>query len=102
MTIFSRYLESRDLLFPHYPELWLRVNSHIPTRSWFNARFQQIFKNRGFSGHSMRAGGATALALAGAAPQLIQAAGRWSSDEFQKYIRIHPFILQAIIHDSPS
>jgi hypothetical protein len=50
----------------------------------------------------MRAGGATALALAGIPPPLIQAAGRWSSDEFAKYIRIHPFILQALIHDSPT
>ncbi|KAG2037072.1 hypothetical protein BDR03DRAFT_864594 [Suillus americanus] len=45
---------------------------------------------------------ATALALAGVPPQLIQAAGRWSSDEFEKYIQIHPFILQALIHDSTS
>jgi hypothetical protein len=102
LAIFSWYLQSRDSLFSHYPELWLRTNSHIPTRSWFTARFQRIFENRGFTGHSMRAGGATALALAGAAPQVIQAAGRWSSDEFQKYIRIHPFILQAIIHASSS
>jgi hypothetical protein len=50
----------------------------------------------------MQAGGATALALAGTAPQVIQAAGRWPSEEFQKYIRSHPFILQAILHDSSS
>jgi len=102
LNLFTRYLQSRDSLFPHYPELWLRSNGQIPTRSWFNSRFQQIFVNRGFSGHSMRAGGATALALAGVPPPLIQAAGRWSSDEFAKYIRIHPFILQALIHDSPT
>jgi hypothetical protein len=28
--------------------------------------------------------------------------GRWSSDEFKKYIQIHPYILQALIHDSSS
>jgi hypothetical protein len=50
----------------------------------------------------MQAGGATALTLAGVSPQLIQAAGRWPSDEFEKYIRIHPYILQALIHDSSS
>ncbi|KAG1865034.1 hypothetical protein DFJ58DRAFT_772079 [Suillus subalutaceus] len=44
------------------------------------------------SGHSMRAGGATALAIARMTPNIIQAAGRWSSDEFQKYIRQHAFL----------
>ena len=34
------------------------------------------------AGQSMRAGGATALAEAGVPPQLIQAAGRWTSDTF--------------------
>ncbi|KAF8837390.1 hypothetical protein BDN67DRAFT_909288, partial [Paxillus ammoniavirescens] len=43
-------------------------------------------------------GGATAMANSGIAPHLIQAAGCWSSDEFQKYIRTHPFLLNAMIH----
>ncbi|KAG1869700.1 hypothetical protein C8R48DRAFT_597330 [Suillus tomentosus] len=42
----------------------------------------------------------TALVLAGVSPDMIQGAGRWSSDEFRKYIRAHPFILQAMIHES--
>ncbi|KAG2339209.1 hypothetical protein BDR05DRAFT_977831 [Suillus weaverae] len=42
--------------------------------------------------------GATALAGAGMAPDLIRAAGRWSSDEFNKYIRQHPFLLHALMH----
>ncbi|KAG2112218.1 uncharacterized protein F5147DRAFT_523484, partial [Suillus discolor] len=50
--------------------------------SWFTTCFQCIFANRGFSGHSIRAGGATALALMGVSPDMIQGAGRWSSDEF--------------------
>lgn len=100
MKIFSDYVKSRDAAFPHYPELWLRSNGSIPTRSWFISRFQRIFENRGFSGHSIRAGGATALALAGVSPDMIQGAGRWSSDKFRKYIRVHPFILQAMIHES--
>jgi hypothetical protein len=102
LVIFTNYLQSRDSHFPHYPELWLRRNGEIPTQSWFNGRFQAVFVNHGFSGHSMRTGGATALALAGVSPQLIQAVGRWSSDEFKKYIWIHPYILQALIHDSSS
>ncbi|KAG2142875.1 uncharacterized protein EDB93DRAFT_1066590, partial [Suillus bovinus] len=45
------------------------------------------------SGHSMLAGGPTTLVTTGVAPALIQAARRWSSNEFQKYIRKHPFLL---------
>ncbi|KAG2103377.1 uncharacterized protein F5147DRAFT_277936 [Suillus discolor] len=40
-------------------------------------------------------GACITLATAGVVPALIQAAGRWSSDEFQKYIRktSHPWAL---------
>ncbi|KAF9232211.1 hypothetical protein BU15DRAFT_18047, partial [Melanogaster broomeanus] len=55
-----------------------------------------LFPDPGISGHSMRAGGATTLALRGVAPYLIQAAGRWSSDEWLKYIRRHPILQQAL------
>jgi hypothetical protein len=48
----------------------------------------------------MRAGGATALAIAGMTPDLIQAAGRWSMDEFKKYVRQHAFLLNALFHGS--
>ncbi|KAG2051889.1 hypothetical protein BDR06DRAFT_888969, partial [Suillus hirtellus] len=51
-----------------------------------------------FSGHSMRAGSATALTASGMALELIQAAGRWTSDEFNKYICQHPFVLHALMH----
>ncbi|KAF8573035.1 hypothetical protein K439DRAFT_1251537, partial [Ramaria rubella] len=43
-------------------------------------------------------GGATVLALAGVADDVIQAMGRWASDTFRIYIRKHPVILQALIH----
>ena len=40
-----------------------------------------------YSTHSMRAGGATALAVKGVEPRLIKLAGRWKSDAFLGYIR---------------
>jgi hypothetical protein len=45
----------------------------------------------------MRAGGATALAEAGTAPALLQAAGRWSSDTFNRYVRKNPFLFKALL-----
>lgn len=93
------YLTFRDTAFPSRPALWLSSTGAIPTRSWFLRRLRRHCGNA-MSGHSMRAGGATALAIAGMAPDLIQAAGRWSSDEFRKYIRQHPFLLNALLHGS--
>ena len=45
------------------------------------------------AGQSLRAGGATMLAEMGFAPHIIQAAGRWSSEAFQIYVRKNPFLL---------
>lgn len=97
-SLFAKYLRARDALFLHHPQLWLWSSGDVPTRSWFIQKFRAFTPHSNFSGHSMRAGGATSLALAGATPHLIQAAGRWSSSEFQKYVRVHPFLLQALIH----
>jgi hypothetical protein len=76
-----RYLDARDSTFLHHPALWVTSTGIIPTRSWFLRRLHH-FGGSAFSGHSMRAGGATALAAAGMSLDLIQASGRWSSDEF--------------------
>ncbi|KAG1869229.1 hypothetical protein C8R48DRAFT_597724 [Suillus tomentosus] len=99
LKIFRRYVSARDKLFMHHPQLWLTAAGTIPTRAWFMRYLRRFFPST-ISGHSMHAGGATALAGTGVAPALIQAAGRWSSDEFQKYIRKHPFLLHLLVHSS--
>jgi hypothetical protein len=91
-----RYIQSRDSLFPLNPELWLKSDGTIPTRSWFINRLHTYFPND-IAGQSMRAGGATALAEAGASPELIKGAGRWSSAAFERYIRKNPILLHALI-----
>jgi hypothetical protein len=95
-SIFKRYLKSRDHLFPFNPELWLRVDGSIPRRSWFIRQLQSFFVDD-VGGHSIRSGGATALAEAGVPPHIIQAIGRWASDTFQIYIRRHPVLLAALL-----
>jgi hypothetical protein len=80
-TLFTTYLKSRDSHFPLRPELWLRANGTIPTRSSFIARLRKFFPNC-IAGKSMRAGGATE---AGIAPNLMQTAGRWTSETFTRY-----------------
>jgi hypothetical protein len=95
-ALMKRYLESRDRTFPLHPWLWLTETGYIPTRSWFLARLRR-FCPKTIAGHSMRAGGATAMAMEGASPNIIKAAGRWSSDAFERYIRKNPFVLHALI-----
>ena len=41
--------------------------------------------------------GATAMAEAGAEPQLIKGAGQWSSSDFERYIRKNLVVLHALI-----
>jgi len=101
LTILRQYITARDQHFPYHPQLWLTRAGSIPTRAWFIRHLRRFFPPT-ISGHSMRAGGATALAAAGVAPALIQAAGHWSSDNFQKYIRQHPLLLHLLIHASPA
>jgi hypothetical protein len=94
--IMKRYLSSRDRLFPLHPQLWLRANGCSPTRSWFLQRLRQYCPSE-IAGQSIRAGGATALAEAGAPADLIRGAGRWSSNAFERYIRKNVIVLHALI-----
>lgn len=102
---FTAYLASRDHLFPYRSELWLRADGSIPLRSWFIRHLTNIFPpSANISGHSMRAGGATALALAGISSESIRSIGRWSSAAWQVYIRKHPALLHALLsaHQNPA
>jgi hypothetical protein len=45
----------------------------------------------------MRAGGATYLASLGTPPEIIRALGRWSSDAWELYIRLHPTLLHFLL-----
>jgi integrase len=44
------------------------------------------FSAEGYSGHSLRRGGATAMRSAGLSPEEIQAHGRWTSDCYKRYL----------------
>jgi len=93
----SRYITSRDRSFPLHPQLWLTSQGLSPTRTWFMKCLRGFQPDNLIAGQSMRAGGATLLATQGALPSTIQAAGRWSSNAFQIYIRKNPFLLHAIL-----
>ena len=72
--IMARYLKSRDALFTFHPQLWLTATGSIPICLWFIKCLRHYFSTQ-IAGQSLRAGGATAMAEAGAEPQLIKGAG---------------------------
>ena len=98
---FLAYLASRDRLFPLHPELWLTSRGRVPTRHWFMSRLRTFFPKE-IAGQSLRSGGATSLAEAGADLATIQAAGRWASRAFRIYIRKNPVLIHAIILGRPA
>jgi hypothetical protein len=98
---FLAYLASRDSNFPVHPELWLTSRGCVPTRHWFISRLRRFFPKE-IAGQSLRSGGATSLAEAGADFDTIQAAGRWSSDAFRIYIRKNPVVIHAILFGRPA
>ena len=86
IPIFTRYISARDARHGLKPFLWIHEDGSALTRSWFMAKLRSLFSSD-IGGHSLRAGGATAYALAGVPDDCIQALGRWSSDTFKIYIR---------------
>jgi integrase len=92
----ARYCVLRDKQFPEATDMWIRSKGERPRRSWF-IRKLRAFEVGDVAGHSLRSGGATTLAENGVRLDIIQALGRWSSDAFRSYIRLHPIILHYAI-----
>ena len=101
LTPFLTYLQSRDSLFPHRAELWLRENGSIPTRGWFLEKLRCYFPCD-MAGQSIRAGGATDLASRGFSPDAIMSIGRWLSNDWRKYVQRHPVLMQALYFSESS
>jgi hypothetical protein len=97
ITFFRSYLVSRDSLFPYHPHLWLMSDGTLPKRNWYISRLKALFPEENIGGHSLRAGGATFLAIHKVPDDRIQAMGRWSSDAFKIYIRKHPALLHTLL-----
>jgi len=76
--------------------LWLKANGTIPLHAWFIKHLHHYF-GTDIAGQSLCAGGATAMTEAGAIPELIKGAGRWSLIAFEHYIRKNPVVLHALI-----
>jgi len=85
LQMMHHYLASRDSIFGLFPELWLTSDGCIPSCLWFVTKICSVLGSD-VAGHSLRSGGATALALERVADDHIQAAGWWALDSFRVYI----------------
>ena len=97
LSIFTKYLHSRDTAFPLSSPLWITSTGAVPTRQFFISRIRRFFASD-IAGQSMRAGGATSLAEHGVPPSIIQLMGRWKSEAFIIYIRKSPVLIQALLY----
>ncbi|ORY86733.1 hypothetical protein BCR35DRAFT_254346, partial [Leucosporidium creatinivorum] len=61
-------------------------------RRWFVSRLRK-HAGGGFTGHSLRPGGATWYILRGADDRTVRQLGRWSSSAWESYIRLQPELL---------
>ncbi|KAH8915218.1 hypothetical protein BT69DRAFT_1200405, partial [Atractiella rhizophila] len=69
--ILKQYLKRRDTEHPYNPELFVKLDGSIPTRSWFIRQLRRFFSSD-IAGHSLRSGEATHLAANGVPESIIQ------------------------------
>ncbi|GAA5948592.1 hypothetical protein JCM21900_005184 [Sporobolomyces salmonicolor] len=95
VRLLHAYVVARDRLVPSScPFLFARLDGSQPTRRWFLRRLAAVDPQ--LTGHSLRSGGATFLANAGVAGELIMRLGRWSSSAFRVYLRDHGSVALAL------
>ncbi|KAG1865712.1 hypothetical protein C8R48DRAFT_600904 [Suillus tomentosus] len=114
VDMFASSTDFNDILFVALLVTGFKTLQRLAELCWPNAKKHQSYRKMPLR-HSLVSSPAsasytlphhktstrtTALAATGVTPALIQAAGRWSSDEFQKYIRKHPYLLHLLIHGS--
>lgn len=79
--------------------------SHIGTSPQFLACTNQILKNTGLEplqGHSIRIGSTLEYLLLGLSFEGLRIKGRWASDAFTLYLRVHAGIMAPHIHKDDS
>ena len=91
----EQYLECRYTVLPPNASdpLFVTRTGHALTKHLFNSNLKLVLSLAGidpshYSGHSLRAGGATDAALSGMPDWEIKMIGRWSSSAYYRYIRI--------------
>ena len=97
VCIMHKYINAWDQLHPLHPQLWLWSDSSPPVCTWWIFQFWCFFLDTNFTGQSMHTGGATALAEAGAVPDLIMGSGQWTSMAWTSYVRKNPVLLHALL-----
>lgn len=99
MYVLALYLRVRDHVHGLAGPLFRRLDGSAPTRRWFVDELKTRCGSS-FTGHSLRAGGASWYASRGMAGEDIRRIGHWSSDRWATYVRLHPEVANALRNDS--
>ena len=97
VCIMHKYIDMWDQLHPLHPQLWLQSDSSPPVHTWWISQFWCFFLDTNFTGQSMCVGGATTLAEAGTAPNLIMGSGQRTSAAWTSYMQKNPILLHALL-----
>ena len=71
LCVMGKYIDAWGCLYPLHLQLWLQSDGASPVCTRWISQFQCFFPDSNLAGQSVWAGGATALADAGAVPNLI-------------------------------
>ncbi|SGY56011.1 BQ5605_C006g04101 [Microbotryum silenes-dioicae] len=99
LRILHRYLQARDSRNKSCDLLFLTRGGLPPTRTWFIGRLRRTFGSA-YSGHSLRAGGATHYALQGLLADIIKRLGCWRSSAWEQYVRVSLQLQQALLNSA--
>ena len=97
VCIMHKYIDMWDRLHPLHPQLWLQSDSSPPVHTWWISQFWCFFLDTNFTGQSMCVGGATTLAEASTAPNLIMGSGQQTSAAWTSYMQKNPILLHALL-----
>lgn len=98
LYVLALYVRVRDYVHGADGALFLQLDGSTPTRRWFVDEIKARCGSS-FTGHSLRAGGASWYASRGMAGEEIRRIEHWSSDRWASYVRLHPEVANALRND---
>ena len=93
-----RYLNIRG---PHPGPLFIFSDGFYFTRADLSTLTQALPHVANINTHSLRRGGASALAAAGVSHEIIKTLGRWKSDAYKRYIELSDFSVINAYNSAP-
>ena len=97
LCVMGKYIDAWGCLYPLHLQLWLQSDGSSPVCTRWISQFQCFFPDSNLAGQSVWAGGATALAEAGAVPNLIMGSRQWTLAAWTSYVQKNSVLLHILL-----